>query len=285
MGVKSFIRSIAPPVLLQAARALREAAGGAEWEWIPAGWEEGFAGRGWEHESVVATQRARWPAFVAAAGGAGPLARSPEADAADPDDIASHNTFMVFAYVLARAARGRDRLTWLDWGGGLGHYAILARALLPEVTMDYHCRETALLSREGRALQPEARFYDDDADCFARDYDLVMASSSLQYSRDWGAALTRLAGAARGFLFVTRLPIVEREDSFVAIQRAHRHGYRTEYQGWVLNHREFLDRATALGLVLEREFLIDERPRIRRAPEACRYRGFLFRAGGSGGTR
>lgn len=285
MDVKAFLRSISPPVLLDAARAVREAAVGAEWEWVPGGWEQGPAGRGWDHESVVTTQRERWPAFIAAARSPGPLARSPEADAGAADDIATHNTLMVFAYVLARAARGRDRLTWLDWGGGLGQYAILGHALLPEVTLEYHCRDTAQLAAAGRALLPEARFYDDDAACFARDYDLVMASASLHYREDWPLLLAKLAGAARGFLFVTRLPIVERADSYVAIQRAHRHGYRTSYLGWVLNHREFLDRATALGLALEREFLIDERPRIRRAPEPCRYRGFLFRPGGGGAPR
>jgi putative methyltransferase (TIGR04325 family) len=283
--VNPVLRSFFPPVLLDAARAARDAMVPAEWEWVPGGWVREPAGGGWEHESVVATQRERWPALVAAARGHGPLALSAEAGTTVPDDIATHNTMMVFAYVLARAARGRERLAWLDWGGGLGQYAVLGRALLPEVPQDYHCRDTAQLAAAGRALLPDARFYDNDAECLARDYDLVMASSSLQYREDWAATLAGLARVARGFLFVTRLPIVERAGSYVALQRAHRHGYRTEYPGWVLNHREFLDRAAGLGLTLEREFLIDERPRIRRAPGPCRYRGFLFRPAAAAGTR
>lgn len=283
MDVRALLRSLAPPVVLEAARALRNSVGRAEWERVPAAgaWTRG--GSGWEHESVVATQRARWDSFVAAARGPGPLGRSPEADAALPDDIGAHNTFMAFAYVLARAARGRERLVWLDWGGGLGQYAVLGRALLPEVALEYHCRDTAALAAAGRALQPEAVFHDDDGSCFARRYDLVMASSSLQYSEDWAGTLGRLAGAARAYLYVTRMPFVRRAGSYVAVQRPHRYGYRTEYPGWVLNHAEFLARAAACGLALDREFLIDERPHIKGAPEPCRYRGFLFRAG-AGGT-
>jgi len=279
MDVRSVLRALSPPLLRDAARAVREAAGGAEWEWAPDGWKLPPAGRGWEDPSVLETQRARWPSFVDAVSGRGPLARSPEADPSAPDDIATHNTYMVFGYVLARAAHGRHRLAWLDWGGGLGHYAVLARALLPEVTLDYHCRDTAGIAAAGRALQPDAFFHDDDS-CFARDYDLVMASSSLQYREDWTDVLARLAGVTRGFLFVTRLPVVETAGSFVALQRAHRHGYRTSYLGWVLNRREFLARAAETGLMLDREFLIDESPQIRRAPGPCRYRGFLFRRDG-----
>jgi putative methyltransferase (TIGR04325 family) len=277
MDVKSLVRRISPPILLDAARALREAAAGREWEYVPEGWRGSAPeAKGWLDESILETQRARWPGFLAAARGRGPLALSPEASDPGREDIARHNTLMVFGYVLARAAHGLDRLSLLDWGGGLGHYYVIGRALLPDVTLDYHCRDTALLTSHGRTLFPEAHFYDDDATCFARTYDLVLASSSLQYSEDWPATLARLAGAARRTLLVTRLPVVEGSRSFVVRQRAHRHGYRTEYLGWVIDRGELLERAAALGLTLEREFLIESLRRIHRAPQPCASRGFLF---------
>lgn len=33
----------------------------------------------------------------------------------------------------------------LDWGGGLGAYYVYSRALLPDLELDYHCRELPLL--------------------------------------------------------------------------------------------------------------------------------------------
>lgn len=271
MDLKRFVRSLSPPVLIYALRGLRTALGTPEWECREGLWNRSLAGQGWEDDSVRATLLSRWPAFVARVSGKGPLVGA--------SDL--HNSVMVFAYSIARAAVVHNPLSWLDWGGGLGHYHVLGRALLPEITIEYHCRDTGLLVAEGRKLLADAHFYDDDSVCLARRYDFVMASASLHYREDWPALLAGLASATRGLLLVTRLPIVQRAGSFVAIQRPHRHGYFTQYQGWVINRSEFLDRARGLGLSLEREFLIDERPHIKRAPEQCQYRGFLLRPSGS----
>ena len=119
-----------------------------------------------------------------------------------------------------------------------------------------------------------------EAEAFDRRYDLVVASSSLQYSEDWREVSSRLAGAG-AMLFVTRLPIVHHAPSFVMLQRAARHGYDTEYLGWALNRRELLDHMTNRGMELLREFLIHEPTPVRGAPEHPEQRGFLFRPAAS----
>jgi putative methyltransferase (TIGR04325 family) len=164
----------------------------------------------------------------------------------------------------------------LDWGGGLGAYYVYSRALLPELDLDYHCRELPLLVEGGRLVLPEATFYTDDESALARSYDLVMASSSMHYVRDWRATLKDLAGATDRYLYVTRMPVVAHVPSYVVLQRPDRHGYHTEYVGWFINRDEFLGAATDLGLNLVREFLIWECPDVPNAPEAADYRGFLF---------
>lgn len=237
----------------------------------------GGARGGWDAESVRATQVSRWAAFVDAAAGPTPFALSNEAAAPTPGDIGTHNTIMTFGWVLGRAAYGHDRLSLLDWGGGIGHYAIYARALLPQVDLDYHCRELPLLTAAGRELLHGATFHDTDASALGRRYDLVLASSSLHYAEDWRAALAGLAGATGEYLFVTRQPFVRVAPSFVVIQRPHRHGYLTEYPGWFLNRDEFLAAASALGLEVVREVLVAEQPYVPNAPEQADYRGFLFR--------
>jgi putative methyltransferase (TIGR04325 family) len=167
----------------------------------------------------------------------------------------------------------------LDWGCGLGQYAEFARGLYPELVLDYHCRELDGLTRVARELLPGDTFHDDDESALGRTYDLVMASGSLQYLEDWQGALGRLASAARGFTYVTRLPVVTSVDSFVVVQRPHARGYLTEYPGWFINREAFLDRAREVGLTLDREFLVTEAAHVPGAPEQARFRGFLFSKG------
>ena len=191
-------------------------------------------------------------------------------------DREAHNMLVSYAYVLARAARGRDRLSILDWGGGLGHYLALGRTVLPDVELDYHCRELPKVAAAGRELHPDASFHDDDS-CLDRRYDLVLASSSLQYSEDWRGTLRALARAAGSYLYVTRVPLALRSPSFVVLQRAHRYGYDTEYVGWVLSRDEFLGEAAAAALRLVREFLLFGEIDAEGAPERpVEHRGFLF---------
>jgi putative methyltransferase (TIGR04325 family) len=250
-----------------------------EWEYVPAGWRSGEPVKGWNDESVLRTQFAKWPDFLRLVRGTGPLGIYHEAATLSDRNPVGHNTLMTYGYVLARAARKKDRISLLDWGGGVGHYGVISRALLPDVEIDYHCRDVPILCQGGRELLPDALFYEDDQECLARTYDLVLASSSLQYWEDWQAVTRRLAAVSRPYLFITRLPIVHQVDSFVVVQRPHMHGYTTEYLGWVLNRQALLDHLTDVGMTLVREVLIDERPSVHGAPEQCEMRGFLFTRG------
>jgi putative methyltransferase (TIGR04325 family) len=227
---------------------------------------------------VVSTQLARWAAFVRSVEGSSPLGLSNEAAGPTEQDYATHNTVMSFGYVLARAAQGLSRVSMLDWGGGIGHYCVYARALLPGVPLEYHCRDLSLLVAGGREVLPDAAFHETDEAALARTYDLVLASSSLHYSRNWRETLAKLASVADRYVYVTRQPFVTRGPSFVVVQRPYRYGYMTEYPGWFLNRDEFLAETHALGLELQREFLIAEQPVVPGAPEQASYRGFLFAA-------
>jgi putative methyltransferase (TIGR04325 family) len=265
-----------PPVAVDLARGLLARLGRAEWTYLPRGWPSDPIG-GWDVESVVEAQLSRWSAFAAAVQQPACLGRSPEsANLSSEQELGAHNTAMAFAYVLSRAGADRKRLSMLDWGGGLGQYAVLARALAPSLELEYHCRDLPLIASAGRTVLPHDSFHDTDASAFSREYDLVVASSSLQYVRDWRDTLRRLALCARDYLYVTRQPFVFRTPSFVVLQRPHRHGYRTEYPGWFLNRGDFLDAAAGSHLKLEREFLIWERPFVAKSPEKAEYRGFLF---------
>ena len=249
-----------------------------EFEYVPEGWSRSV--RGWDTPTVEAAYRRRWNEFVAAVESRGTLGIAHEVPTAQhvvTDDPGWHNVVLTFGYVLARAARRRERVSLLDWGGGPGHYAVLARALLPEVELDYHSRDLPRLAQLGRELLPHATFHHDDS-CLDRTYDLVVASDSLHYTQDYAALLSRLAHAAAPWLYVALLPLVRDVPSFVHQQRPDSYGYETEYLGWAVNRGEFLAAARAAGLRLEREFVAPGVLDPPGAPEPAVHRSFLFSA-------
>jgi putative methyltransferase (TIGR04325 family) len=281
MGVKGALRRlglVSRPPSPESGESAQSQAGPPEFEYVPEGWRR--EATGWDGGTVAEAYLAKWPEWVAALEGTGPLGVYHEARAGEPlsgDDMAAHNMLVSFAYVLARAAHGRQRVSVLDWGGGFGHYAVVARAVLPEVELDWHCRELPSIARAAAEANPDVTFHTDDA-CLDATYDLVLASSSLQYAPDWASLLRRLAGATVGFLLVTRLPIAREAPSFVVLQRADAYGYDTEYCGWVLSRDELLAEASGAGLELVRELLLDAWLSAAAAPEdPIGHRGFLFR--------
>ena len=241
-----------------------------EWEYIPEGWSHQT--RGWDADAVADAYARKWPAYVDAIQPPKPLGVHHETAQVLTGDAGAHNMLVTFAYVLALAARGRDGISVLDWGGGFGHYHVLALSVFPGLALEYHVKETQAVSARGRKLNPDVTFHDDEA-CLERRYDLVVASSSLQYAEDWQSLLRRLADAAERHLYVARVPVALTAPSFVVIQRPYVHGYDTEYLGWVLNRKELLAAAPPLA----REFLLDARFSATGAPEdPVEHRSFLF---------
>jgi len=271
------LKDLVPPALLPAARALRHPWSRPGWEYVAEGWRaDDVRAKGWHHESIVAAQLARWPAFVAALQGTGPLGLVHEDVTVAADDPAAHNAVMTVAYALSLALSAGHAAV-LDWGGGLGYYAALARALFPDCRFDWTVKELPELCAAARPLLPEVRFDTDEDTALARRYDLVLASNALQYAQDWAALIGRFAAAARGSVLLTKLPVVSGAQSYVVVQRPHFAGYMSEYISWVFNRAELLAAARAHGLTLVREFMLERRPYpIRAAPEQCDIVGYLF---------
>jgi putative methyltransferase (TIGR04325 family) len=250
-----------------------------EWEYCKQ-WPVSDNGmQGWNAPSVAATQRAKWDEFVALLHGPHPFGISHEAPAnSGNQSMWAHNLIACYGYVLALAAHQRDRLSILDWGGGIGHYYEFSRALLPSVHYDYYCADVPSLCATGRSLLPDVKFLDRPEQSFQRSYDFVHAGSSLWCVQDWQGMAAKLAQAAQGYLYVTRMVFVQNVDSFIAIQRPYKYnGYDTQYPCWILNQRQFVDFFTLQGLDLVREFLLGDGPSIYGAPEHGFFKGFLFR--------
>jgi len=249
-----------------------------EWEYIPEGWERQNQDphiKGWNIESVLEAYQANWPTFIKNLESTLPFGISPESNSTDPTNLLFHNIMMTYGCALAVASRNLSQFSLLDWGGGIGHYYLISQKLIPDLIIDYHCKDVPVLAEYGQKLFPEAHFYSDES-CLSRKYDLVFASGSLHYSQNWQHTLKGFAEATKGYLFITRLPIVHQVPSYVMVQRPYHHGYNTEYLGWCLNKDELLQYAKSINLNLIQEFVIGENPRIHNAPEQCQYWGFLF---------
>jgi putative methyltransferase (TIGR04325 family) len=282
MELKRAAKRHLPPSLLDCLTRVyqRVRLGGAEWEYCGDGWVNDDPNvKGWNVDSVVATQKTRWPAFLELTGGRGPLGVAHEAPTPRNDDYYAHHIVMAYAYVLALAAHMKDRISVLDWGGGLGHYGVLSQRLMPGLEIDYTCKDLPLLCDAGRAVYPEAQFLDSDQDLSDASYDLVIASGALQCSEDWKRVVRLLASSARPYLYVTRLPIVRESKSFVALQRVYAYGYDTEFMCWFLNRDDLVETVVSAGLSLVREFVFNDHPVVSGAPERARIQGFLFKAG------
>jgi putative methyltransferase (TIGR04325 family) len=244
--------------------------------YAPAGWDTPLPTHGpvtgWNAGSVITAETAKWHAFCALADGTGPLGFSHEhTDLTATRHVPFHNIHVTYGYVLALAARGKSKVSVLDYGGGLGHYYRLGRALLPQVELEFCCKEMPAMAEAGKALNPEVRWCSDDS-CLAEQFDLVMINGSLQYMRDWQHFLRKAAGAAREYLFLTRVPVVETAPSFVAVQEA----YGTRMLHGQFNKAELLRVVEETGLQLVRELVVGDRPVIANAPEQCELRGWLF---------
>ncbi len=248
-----------------------------EWEMVADADEAWTADGGWIHDSILRTQLDKWPDFLHSVEGSRALGQSHEAAAGSPADYATHNTIMSFGYVLGRVAQQRESVSVLDWGGGLGHYYVYARALFPDLKLDYVIKDFPGFCEAGGKLLPDAKYLSDESEALSRAYDFVFASSSLPYTRDLYGLVAKLCDSAADWLMITRTPMIEHHDDFVVVQRPHMYGYMTEYAGWFINRRRLVDFVVARGFCLEREFLVAEEPNVSNAPERAFDRGLLFR--------
>jgi putative methyltransferase (TIGR04325 family) len=180
--------------------------------------------------------------------------------------------YLTFGYVLALAARHKDRLTVIDYGGHLGECYWIATALLPGIELEYHCKELPAIAAAGRELTPGVIWHTDDA-CLNASYDVVMFSASLPYLRDWKRILSQAAQSTRGYLLLSDNPSVRNVPSYVITQRS---GGVVNLQ-ILLNRSEIIDTVERTGLRLVRELTIGTHPPVANAPEQPVSLGWLFR--------
>src|SRR3990172_8323414 len=166
-SIKNSIRNWIGPNLIYLGQRILSQIIPPRLKYVPDGWATLLPidkSQGWNDQALVENNSRKINLISQLCKGTGPLGFSYEDDELkDTRNIYFHNIHMTYAYVLALVAHKKDIVSILDWGGGIGHYYLLSKTVLPEVEIDYHCVEVPKMAKMGEKINPEIRWYSDDS--------------------------------------------------------------------------------------------------------------------------
>ena len=270
MRARQILKAIMPPLLWNVGRDFKRRLLHSvdHFAYAPEGWSTRLPAGATSQDywdSIIARERPLSEALIARLQSRPPMLLTLDQELKD----------LLFGYVLALTARDKQKVTVLDYGGSLGDYYWLGKALVPGTDLDYHCKELPKVAEAGRQLTPAVTWHTDDA-CLAQPHDLVMFSGSLQCLAGWQDILRRAAQSAPGYLLLSDVPTVRGVPTYVATQHS---GGTTNLQN-LLNHSEIVDTVEGAGLQLVREFDMGAHPAVVNAPEQPSCVGWLFQRQG-----
>lgn len=142
----------------------------------------------------------------------------------------------------------------LDFGGGLGADFRRLSAMIPAGwCIGWDVLETMPMAEAGRQHVSESglKFFSDWNE-LQGPYDLVLASSSIQYTPDPVHTFERLTAFSGRFMIVTRCPLVPGSRDRLTVQRVPPSYYDASYPAWFLGTAKWLP-------LLEQSFTIRRR--------------------------
>ncbi|MDB5274946.1 MAG: hypothetical protein JWO58_3313 [Chitinophagaceae bacterium] len=273
------IKQLIPPVVLNFCLKNIGYIGLAPWEYMPEGFSYRNKSKGWDLESIVQLQLDKWPKYAERVKSTASLGFNHESADISGNTPFFHNLLVSFAYVLTLASLNKKEIRFLDWGGGIGHYGLLAEELLKPVNLDfnYYCYDFEVFEKTGKQINLKYNYFHDNDKYYDVKFDIIMASSSIWYEENWKNGIDKPCKYDTDFLYITRMIFISNTPSYVAIQRPKHIGYNTEYLFWIINKHEFIAYVTKKGFSLIREFEFGEATPIFKAPEQGTMQGFLFK--------
>jgi putative methyltransferase (TIGR04325 family) len=269
-----------PPVLADFIKKNIGYVGLAPWEYAPQGFKTEVKAGGWGLDSIAALQKEKWPSYASRIGSCNSLGINHESpNVSSNNDPFFHNLLISFAYVFALSAINKKVVKMLDWGGGIGHYGLLAEELVKTtgIEVDYFCYDFEVFNNHGSTLNPTYHYFNDKDLYLDQKFDLLVASSSIWYETDWKVGVDKICRYDAEYIYITRMIFIVDKPSFVAIQRPKTMGYQTEYLFWIINKTEFLQYMESKNLMMVREFEFGPVTPIFKAPEQGTMKGFLFK--------
>lgn len=160
-------------------------------------------------------------------------------------DPSSSRLLTTLLYLWSIEGRPNE-LTILDIGGGLGFHALPLKRIWNLCKINWIIYETPMVFNLASSLHWNS---DDDAVIISfcrslnlallKQYDLSIASASLQYFEKW-ELIAELLCLSR-WLFLDRLPLAQSNDHVVNIQVTPSSYTDTKYPGWIFSESKFMN--------------------------------------------
>jgi putative methyltransferase (TIGR04325 family) len=149
--------------------------------------------------------------------------------------------------IIARVAKGKRRISVLDWRGGVGHGYLVAQAAAPEMAFDWHVFEAPAYCDYGRVINTAVHFHEIPAPMEDQGYDLVFVRGTLGLDPDWRQSLARLAQATKHALLLGPV-IVHPSGSFVATNHPPQWRDGAGLNTWIIGEQDLKEAAASTGL-------------------------------------
>jgi putative methyltransferase (TIGR04325 family) len=118
--------------------------------------------------------------------------------------------FRFFAGVSIAAYNGKKTFKVLDFGGGGGYHYFISKLLLPQdILISWHIVETSSIVKQSNDLtNTELKFFNtiEEASFDIQNFDLIFASSSLQYCKNQSIIIEQILNLNATNIFITRTP-------------------------------------------------------------------------------
>ncbi len=170
--------------------------------------------------------------------------------------------FSAMQYVWCQLGQP-SKMRVIDFGGGLGHHFFTLSPFWNLCSLDWIICETELVVSAGKehyeinSLDGSSlRFSNDYLETMSSGVDLVFASCSIQYIKDYFSLLASFSSAS--WLLIDRVPIIDIESDLIGIQVLPRGYTDARYCGWVFSLREWLPKIKSLGCELVLDWLVPE---------------------------
>jgi putative methyltransferase (TIGR04325 family) len=278
--ITKIIKKILPPFLFKFILNNSPYFGFTIWKYAPDKFDTVISTDGWNLESIAAIQVSKWENYKNRIKSTNAIGLNHESDNFGlTNDPFFHNLLVSFAYVLGLSAISKKSIKVLDWGGGIGHYGLLSEELFKSTNLkiDYYCYDFPVFCSAGQKINPNYTFFNNENMIKGFEFDLIVASSSIWYEKDWKNGVNKLCNYNPEYLYITRMIFTNKGESYVALQKPKQKGYKTEYLFWVINEFDFVSYTSSKNYKLIREFEFGEPIPIFKAPQQGTYKGFLFK--------
>jgi len=159
------------------------------------------------------------------------------------DGIAFNDTFHWEALKYFReAAKGKNTLKVLDFGGALGSHYYPTQKALKDIQLDWTIIEQEGFVQHGKEefAKEHLHFEANLEVALSKEYDLILLGCVLPYLPNPYEVLTKLTAAKANYLLIDKHPLIAGTKDRLTIQRIPPSIYEASYPAWFFSESKFL---------------------------------------------